>query len=253
MRGAKVAGKKRSTEERLPSRSFSHRFISSFATPFSPPRPQHHQQERQAEWLLRDFDAAGAVPVSVLLNYLRAELAVRVWFFSRFRLLFSDGDDDDKDRRRRPPPFFAHLLSLPSPSPPLPSFPPSKPNRTPPRPRTNTPCAPPLGIAAAAKQPQGTSPSLAGGSPPLARGWGPRLLDPLLRRRRCCSRNTLTYSTRSSTRSSNRSSSRYRLPRPPWQLRRRPRQRSPRRHLAAPAAFPSSSSRGSASTSATRL
>ena len=34
------------------------------------------QQERQAEWLLRDFDAAGAVPVSVLLNYLRAELAV---------------------------------------------------------------------------------------------------------------------------------------------------------------------------------
>ena len=84
MRGAKVAGKKRSTEERLPSRSFSHRFISSFATPFSPPRPQHHQQERQAEWLLRDFDAAGAVPVSVLLNYLRAELAVRVLFFLRF-------------------------------------------------------------------------------------------------------------------------------------------------------------------------
>ena len=128
MRGAKVAGKKRSTEERLPSRSFSHRFISSFATPFSPPRPQHHQQERQAEWLLRDFDAAGAVPVSVLLNYLRAELAVRVWFFLRFDFFSPTattttrtGDDDL--------PLFLLTFSLfPRPPPPSPPFPP--PNRT---------------------------------------------------------------------------------------------------------------------------
>lgn len=51
-----------------------------------------HQQERQAEWLLRDFDAAGAVPVSVLLNYLRAELAVSFFDF------FPSRSTNDKGR-----------------------------------------------------------------------------------------------------------------------------------------------------------
>ena len=54
------------------------------------------QQERQAEWLLRDFDAAGAVPVSVLLNYLRAELAVSFSFFVFFFFLRFDFTSFDK-------------------------------------------------------------------------------------------------------------------------------------------------------------
>ena len=39
--------------------------------------PSHlsHPQERQADWLLRAYGPSGAVPVPVLLDYLRAELS----------------------------------------------------------------------------------------------------------------------------------------------------------------------------------
>ena len=48
-----------------------------------PHRPRPHRprptssllQERQAEWIARDYGHAGAVPAAVLLDYLRAELA----------------------------------------------------------------------------------------------------------------------------------------------------------------------------------
>ena len=39
------------------------------------PTPTPPPQERQADWLLRAYGPAGAVPVPVLLDYLRAELA----------------------------------------------------------------------------------------------------------------------------------------------------------------------------------
>lgn len=74
-------------------------FFSTLFLPFSlflPVSSTYIEQERQAEWILRDFDAAGAVPVSVLLNYLRAELAVS-FSFSIFPSRSSTRNDDDKD------------------------------------------------------------------------------------------------------------------------------------------------------------